>query len=140
MYLRVQRVRRGEKSYEYHQLCRSVRKHGKPTCEVVCHLGRLAPDEAQRLARSFGRLAGDEPGEDGAVQGPWVHFGGPLLVRRLLEKADLVELFGGWQHPRYAQDIGRWTWWRPMLKSCSRGFWGGCRRCSTRSWTWSSTT
>jgi transposase len=47
--LRTSTQRRNDKTYEYFQLVRAVRKNGKPTHEVVAHLGRLREEEAEAL-------------------------------------------------------------------------------------------
>jgi hypothetical protein len=54
--LRVSTVRRGGKTYRYHQLVRSVRRDGRPTHEVVAHLGRLSPEEVEALQDGLGSL------------------------------------------------------------------------------------
>lgn len=51
MQLRISRVRRGDKTYEYAQLVQSYRrkKDGMPMHRVVASLGRLTPDEVANL-------------------------------------------------------------------------------------------
>ncbi len=56
--LRTSTVRRKGKAYRYHQLTRAVRKNGKPTHEVVAHLGRLCGGEAEAIREALDQLAG----------------------------------------------------------------------------------
>lgn len=54
--LRRSRVRRGDKTYVYYQLARAVRRAGKPTHEIVAHLGRLPDEEAEALRAGLDTL------------------------------------------------------------------------------------
>lgn len=54
--LRASTVRRNGRTYRYHQLVRAVRRDGKPTHEVVAHLGRLSPEEVRALQDGLGTL------------------------------------------------------------------------------------
>ena len=54
--LRTSTVRRNGKTYRYHQLVRAVRRDGRPTHEVVAHLGRLSQDEARALQEGLDAL------------------------------------------------------------------------------------
>lgn len=64
--LRTSTVRRNGKTYRYHQLVRAVRRDGKPTHEVVAHLGRLSPEELRALQDGLGTL---RPGDIAATPG-----------------------------------------------------------------------
>ena len=63
--LRVSTIRRKGKVYRYHQLTRAVRKNGKPTHEVVAHLGRLEEDEATAIRDALKKVAARRKGADG---------------------------------------------------------------------------
>lgn len=54
--LRTSTARRKGKVYRYHQLVRAIRKDGKPTHEVVAHLGKLTEGEAEAIKTSLQRL------------------------------------------------------------------------------------
>lgn len=54
--LRASTNRRGGKEYRYYQLVRAVRRNGKPTHEIVAHIGRLSDLEAEAIRT--GLLAG----------------------------------------------------------------------------------
>ena len=54
--LRTSTSRRKGKTYQYFQLVRAVRKNGKPTHEVVAHLGKLAEEEAEALRQGLQSL------------------------------------------------------------------------------------
>jgi transposase len=45
--------RRGGKEYRYYQLVRAVRRDGKPTHQVVAHVGRLADHEADAIRQGL---------------------------------------------------------------------------------------
>jgi len=50
--VRMTTVRRNGKTYHYHQLVRAVRRDGRPTHEIVAHLGnRAATAEARAMRR-----------------------------------------------------------------------------------------
>lgn len=69
--LRTSSNRRDGKTYRYHQLVRAVRRDGKPTHEVVAHLGRLADAEVDALRRGLAALKSDPAaavGEDVLVR------------------------------------------------------------------------
>ncbi len=51
--LRTSTSRRAGKIYRYYQLVRAVRKNGKPTHEVVAHLGRLPQREVDALQKGL---------------------------------------------------------------------------------------
>jgi transposase len=57
--LRTSTNRRNGKTYRYHQLVRAVRRDGRPTHEVVAHLGRLSSAEAEALSRGLAGLKFD---------------------------------------------------------------------------------
>ena len=63
--LRVSTIRRKGKVYRYHQLTRAVRKNGKPTHEVIAHLGRLEEDEATAIRDALKKVAARRKGADG---------------------------------------------------------------------------
>lgn len=108
MYVKRHQVKRDDKVYTYYRLCRSERRDGKPVPTVVANLGALTDDEAARLIDSLQRAVGrPAPASGEASNGPWRHFGGPLLTERLLQLADLPALLARWRHPRHAQDIAR---------------------------------
>ncbi len=57
--LRVSSSRRNGTTYRYHQLVRAVRRDGRPTHEVVAHLGQLPEREAEALRRGLAALRPD---------------------------------------------------------------------------------
>jgi hypothetical protein len=57
--LRTSTNRRDGKTYQYFQLVRAVRRDGRPTHEVVAHLGRLSHMEADALRRGLAGLKPD---------------------------------------------------------------------------------
>lgn len=61
--LRTSTVRRNGKTYRYHQLVRAIRRDGKPTHEVVAHLGRLPDDEARALKDGLRTLSVETVGD-----------------------------------------------------------------------------
>jgi transposase len=66
--LRTSVNRRGGKTYRYYQLVRAVRREGRPTHEVVAHLGHLSDAEAEALRVGLGALKlSDLPAADGDV-------------------------------------------------------------------------
>lgn len=56
--LRTSTSRRGDTVYRYYQLTRAVRRDGKPTHEVVAHLGRLPDHEAEAIRNALVALSG----------------------------------------------------------------------------------
>lgn len=87
MYLRVKRVRRGERVYEYLQLVRGERQEGKVRQRVVATLGRVdglkRSGQLDRLAASFAR---HDPPRAGARR----EVGPLLLVHHYLERLGIV--------------------------------------------------
>ena len=63
--LRTSTVRAKGRAYQYFQLVRAVRRDGRPTHEVVAHLGRLPTHEVEALRRGLRSLSaeGAEPSE-----------------------------------------------------------------------------
>lgn len=55
--LRTSTVRRDGHTYRYHQLTRAIRRDGKPTHEIVAHLGRLGDAEAEAIRLALLALA-----------------------------------------------------------------------------------
>lgn len=94
MYLRELRQRRKGKVYRYHQICTSRWVDGKVRSQVIAHLGRLSPDEAERMGCKLLQIAGKEPVlADELQQGQWRYLGGPALVEALWNRAHLDSLF-----------------------------------------------
>jgi hypothetical protein len=57
MYIREKTIRRGDKTYSYHQLVESVWEDGRPRQKVRKHLGSLPTREhADMIARQMGLL------------------------------------------------------------------------------------
>lgn len=65
--LRVSTVRRGSRVYRYHQLVRAVRRDGRPTHDVVAHLGRLPDEEARALQDGLDSMRPDGATEVAAL-------------------------------------------------------------------------
>ncbi len=82
MYLRVKRVRRGQRSYEYLQLVQGRREEGKVRQRVVATLGRV--DELKRSGQ-MDRLAASFTRHDPPRAGVRRDVGPLLLVRHYLE-------------------------------------------------------
>lgn len=61
---RESRIRNGDKVYTYVQLVRSVRRNGKPTHEIVAHLGRLDEREASALKAGLATLQHTKADDD----------------------------------------------------------------------------
>lgn len=89
MYLRIKRVPRGERSYEYLQLVEGARREGKVRQRVVATLGRLdelkRSGQLDRLAEAFAR---HDPPRMGARR----EVGPLLLVRHVIERLGMVEI------------------------------------------------
>ncbi|MBW3562933.1 MAG: IS1634 family transposase, partial [Actinobacteria bacterium] len=87
MYVRIKRVERGDKTYEYVQLVEGRRVDGKVKQKVVATLGRLdelkASGQLDRLAGSFARL-------DPPPVGTRREVGPLLLVRTYLARLGLA--------------------------------------------------
>ena len=59
MYLKSQTVRKPNgRAYTYFRLVESYREQGTVKHRVIGELGRLTPEEAERLAHRFARVAG----------------------------------------------------------------------------------
>jgi transposase len=54
--LRVSSSHRNGKTYRYHQLVRAIRKNGRPTHEVVAHLGQLTKSEVEAMKKGLASL------------------------------------------------------------------------------------
>ena len=62
--LRTSTVRRHGKTYRYFQLARAVRRNGKPTHEIVAHLGRITEDEASGIREALDAVHGRQSAND----------------------------------------------------------------------------
>jgi len=96
MYLKPQTVRKPNgKCYTYYRLVESYRDNGQVRHRVLCELGRLQPEEARRLSRSFARAAGHnelvDPSREDLEIGGMRYFGAPLLVERIVALLRLDE-------------------------------------------------
>lgn len=89
MYLRVKRVRRGERSYEYLQLVEGRREGGKVRQRVVATLGRV--DELKRSGQ-MDRLAASFTRHDPPRAGVRRDVGPLLLVRHYLERLGVGQI------------------------------------------------
>ena len=99
MHLKIARVKRDNRTYEYLRLVRSGRDtRGKPTQQVLANLGRLdlLPKEHwERLAISLMRLSGATVYAAEQIGAEKVDMYGPLLVgHRLWEDLGLSEKIG----------------------------------------------
>jgi len=65
--LRSSVIKRSGKTYRYYQLVRAMRRDGKPTHEVVAHVGRLSDGEAQAIRDGLRARQGVSTG---AANGP----------------------------------------------------------------------
>jgi hypothetical protein len=108
VFLRRHVVSRGEKRYVSYRLCRTVREGGAVRQEIVANLGKLSEREAERIGRQLLALAGKAPAESGeAQQGPSYLYGGPLVVRTLMELAQLEPLLRPLGETRRRLDLYR---------------------------------
>lgn len=89
MYLRVKRVRRGERSYEYLQLVQGRREGGKVRQRVVATLGRV--DELKRSGQ-MDRLAASFTRHDPPRAGVRREVGPLLLVHHYLERLGVAPI------------------------------------------------
>jgi transposase len=64
--LRSSTSTRNGRTYRYYQLARAVRRGGRPTHEIVAHVGRLSSAEAEAIRRGLRTLKaeGELPGDD----------------------------------------------------------------------------
>ena len=93
MFLRKHVVARGDHTYVSYRLCRTIRDGSKVRQEIVANLGKLSTGEAERIGAQLLAIAGKTPPQyPQGQQGPACLYGGPLLVRRLMELARLPEL------------------------------------------------
>lgn len=97
MYLRVKRVQRGERAYEYLQLVKGTRRGGKVLQSVVATLGRVEElkrsGELDRLAAAFAR-------HDPPLVGVRREVGPLLVVRHYLERLGLSKIIDQALPPR----------------------------------------
>lgn len=91
--LRTSTVRRNGKAYRYHQLVRAVRRDGRPTHEVVAHLGRLSPEEVRALQEGLGTL---RPERASDVSGLLLDLR-EVRARAALQYLDLRVVHGLWR-------------------------------------------
>ena len=95
MHVRVSRVRRNGKRYEYAQLVESYRRDdGMPAHRVVANLGALTPDQVDNLKAA---LAASRRGERVAVAAQPSRAPKPQATLRYLELAVLLELWREWR-------------------------------------------
>ncbi len=94
MHVRVSRVRRNGKRYEYAQLVESYRRDdGMPAHRVVANLGSLTPDQVENLKTA---LAASRRGERVAVAAQPSRAPKPQATLRYLDLAVLLELWREW--------------------------------------------
>jgi len=92
MYLKSQTVRKPNgRAYTYFRLVESYREQGTVKHRVIGELGRLTPEEAERLAHRFARVAGIKlpSSEDELELSGTMYFGAPLLVEHLMDQLHL---------------------------------------------------
>jgi len=95
MHVRVSRVRRNGKHYEYAQLVESYRRDdGMPAHRVVANLGTLTRDQVDNLKAA---LAASRRGERVAVAAQPSRAPKPQATLRYLELAVLLELWRQWK-------------------------------------------
>ncbi len=95
MHVRVSRVRRNGKRYEYAQLVESYRRDdGMPAHRVVANLGTLTPDQVDNLKAA---LAASRRGERVAVAAQPSRAPKPQATLRYLDLAVLLELWRQWK-------------------------------------------
>ena len=93
--LRTSTVRRNGKVYRYHQLARAIRRDGKPTHEVVAHLGRLDEAEAKAIREALTALRSTAGGDAAEVL---VRLGDVFVrsTRRYLDVMVVHRLWKSW--------------------------------------------
>jgi hypothetical protein len=95
MHVRVSRVRRNGKRYEYAQLVESYRRDdGMPAHRVVANLGSLTPDQVDNLKAA---LAASRRGVRVAVAAQPSRAPKPQATLRYLDLAVLLELWRQWK-------------------------------------------
>jgi transposase len=95
MHVRVSRVRRNGKRYEYAQLVESYRRDdGMPAHRVVANLGSLTPDQVDNLKAA---LSASRRGERVAVAAQPSRAPKPQATLRYLDLAVLLELWRQWK-------------------------------------------
>ncbi len=97
MYLRVKRVLRGERRYEYLQLVEGARREGKVRQRVVATLGRV--DELKRSGQ-LNRLAGAFARVDPPRAGVRREVGPLVVVRHVIERLGVGEIVNQVLPPR----------------------------------------
>lgn len=93
--LRTNTTRRNGKTYRYHQLTRAVRKDGKPSHEVVAHLGRLPDDEADAIRAALDVLAGRNQSKASNTKDALFKLE-DIIGRRVLRYLDVMVLHRLW--------------------------------------------
>ena len=108
IFLRKHVVKYGDAEYVSYRLCRTVREGGKVRQELVANLGKLSETEAARIGRQLLVIAGKLPAEPAEPQqGPGYLYGGPLLVKALMQLADLEGLLRPLGETRRRLDLPR---------------------------------
>ncbi|MGH7425035.1 MAG: IS1634 family transposase [Candidatus Methylomirabilales bacterium] len=97
MYLRVKRVSRGRRSYEYLQIVEGARREGKVRQRVVATLGRL---DQLKASGQLDRLAGAFARHDPPPAGIRREVGPLLVVRHVIERLGIVEIVSECIPPR----------------------------------------
>lgn len=108
IFLRKHEVKRGDKVYTSYRLCRTVREGPKVRQQIVANLGKISAKEAERIGRQLLAIAGKAPPDEaGAEQGPAYLYGGPLLVKGLMELAEFEPLLQPLGQTRRRLDLYR---------------------------------
>ncbi len=95
MHVRVSRVQRNGRRYEYAQLVESYRRDdGMPAHRIVANLGSLTPEQIDNLKTA---LAASRRGERVAVATQPVRAPKPQATLRYLDLAVLLELWRQWE-------------------------------------------
>ena len=94
--LRTSTVRRKGKTYRYYQLSRAVRKDGKPTHEIVAHLGQLKDGEADAIRTALDELAPRNSARQAETNELLVEFR-DVMGRNALRYLDVLVVHRQWQ-------------------------------------------
>lgn len=101
--LRTSTNRRNGTTYSYHQLVRAVRREGRPTHEVVAHLGQLSPAEASALRRGLHSLSFKQDADTSALDANLRVRLDDVLSLASLRYLDLMVVRSLWQEWRLTE-------------------------------------
>jgi len=98
--LRTSTVRSKGRTYQYFQLVRAVRRAGRPTHEVVAHLGRLPAHEVEAVRKGLETLSATAP-DDTAEPLVRLREVGCLGSLRYLDLMLVREVWQHWGFPQF---------------------------------------